>query len=62
MLHVLNPTFSCIGESTGCSGLTTKELQQNWRMLKRQQRPCRLLFEISSTRIIEDTLSKYVVR
>lgn len=49
------------GESVGCSGLTTKELQQNWRMLKRQQRPCRLLFEISSTRVVEDKLSKYVV-
>lgn len=61
-LYVLDLTFTCTGESEGCSGLTTKELQQKWRMLKRQQRPCRLLFEISSTRVVEEKLSKYVVR
>ncbi|XP_071760819.2 sorting nexin-20 [Centroberyx gerrardi] len=45
----------------GPSCLTTKELQQNLRAVKRRTRPVRLLFEIPSTRIIEQTLSKYVV-
>ncbi|XP_071317912.1 sorting nexin-20 [Trachinotus anak] len=44
-----------------CSSLTTKELQQNLRAVKQRQRPVRLLFEIPSTRIIDQTLSKYVV-
>ncbi|KAM9351711.1 sorting nexin-20 [Symphorus nematophorus] len=43
------------------SSLTTKELQQNWREVKKRQRPLRLLFEIPATRIIEHTLSRYVV-
>ncbi|XP_069028891.1 sorting nexin-20 [Embiotoca jacksoni] len=44
-----------------CSSLTTKELQQNWQAVKREQRPVRLLFEIPSTRIVEQTLSKHVL-
>ncbi|XP_059191599.1 sorting nexin-20 [Centropristis striata] len=44
-----------------CSTLTTKELQQNWREVKKRDRPVRLLFEIPATRIIEHLLSKYVV-
>nr|XP_046250094.1 sorting nexin-20 [Scatophagus argus]XP_046250095.1 sorting nexin-20 [Scatophagus argus]XP_046250096.1 sorting nexin-20 [Scatophagus argus] len=43
------------------SRLTTKELQQNWREVKQRDRPVRLLFEISSTRIVEQHLTKYVV-
>ncbi|XP_023152199.1 sorting nexin-20 [Amphiprion ocellaris] len=43
------------------SSLTTKELQQNWREVKRNDRPVRLLFEIPSSRIVEQALSKYVV-
>uniref|UniRef100_A0A3Q4GS10 Uncharacterized protein n=1 Tax=Neolamprologus brichardi TaxID=32507 RepID=A0A3Q4GS10_NEOBR len=46
----------------GCSSLTTKELQQNWRAVKQRERPVRLLFEIPSTRIVEHVLHKYVVR
>lgn len=46
---------------TSCSSLTTKELQQNLRAEKQRERPVRLLFEIPSSRIIEQTLSKYVV-
>ncbi|XP_068452646.1 sorting nexin-20 [Clinocottus analis] len=48
-------------ESPSCSSLTTKELQQNWRAVKKRERPIRLLFEIPSTRVIEHPLSKYVV-
>ncbi|XP_029909355.1 sorting nexin-20 [Myripristis murdjan] len=45
----------------GPSCLTTKELQQNLKTEKQRQRPVRLLFEIPSARIIEQSLSKYVV-
>lgn len=48
-------------EPPSCSSLTTKELQQNWREVKKRERPVRLLFEIPSTRIIQHVLSKYVV-
>lgn len=48
-------------EPPSCSSLTTKELQQNWRAEKQRERPVRLLFEIPSTRIVEQTLSKHVV-
>uniref|UniRef100_A0A671TJ25 PX domain-containing protein n=1 Tax=Sparus aurata TaxID=8175 RepID=A0A671TJ25_SPAAU len=48
-------------ETSCCSSLTTKELQQNWRAVKQSERPVRLLFEIPSARIIEHTLSKHVV-
>ncbi|KAM9375843.1 sorting nexin-20 [Pholidichthys leucotaenia] len=45
----------------GCSSLTTKELQQNLRQTKQRERPVRLLFEITSTRIAEGPLTKYVL-
>ncbi|XP_044050008.1 sorting nexin-20 [Siniperca chuatsi] len=48
-------------EAPSCSSLTTKELQQNWRAVKQRERPVRLLFEIPSTRIIEQSLSRHVV-
>ncbi|XP_034390849.1 sorting nexin-20 isoform X2 [Cyclopterus lumpus] len=48
-------------EPPSSSSLTTKELQQNWRAVKKRERPVRLLFEIPSTRVIEHVLSKYVV-
>ncbi|KAM8892823.1 sorting nexin-20 [Spinachia spinachia] len=44
-----------------CSSRTTKELQQNLKAVKKNDQPVKLLFEIPSTRIIEDVLSKYVV-
>ena len=47
-----DPVFSC---------LTTTELQQNLKELKQRNRAVKLLFEITSTRIIENGLSKYVV-
>ena len=47
-----DPVFSC---------LTTKELQQNLKEMKQRNRGIKLLFEINSTRIIEDSLTKYVV-
>nr|XP_020471500.1 sorting nexin-20 isoform X2 [Monopterus albus] len=48
-------------ELPNCSSLTTKELQQNLRAVKQRECPIRLLFEIPSSRIIEEGLSKYVV-
>lgn len=44
-----------------CSSLTTKELQQNWKEVKRRDRPVTLLFEIPSYRIVEQAFSKHVV-
>lgn len=44
-----------------CSNLTTKELQEMWREEKRKDRSVKLLFKIPSTRIITNTLSKFVV-
>lgn len=52
------------GETDGiprCSSLTTKELQQNWKEVKRRDRPVTLLFEIPSYRIVEQAFSKHVV-
>ncbi|XP_008300638.1 sorting nexin-20 isoform X2 [Stegastes partitus] len=49
------------GDLPSDSSLTTKELQQNWREVKRNDRPVRLLFVIPSSRIVEHALSKYVV-
>uniref|UniRef100_UPI0037E8F141 sorting nexin-20 isoform X2 n=1 Tax=Semicossyphus pulcher TaxID=241346 RepID=UPI0037E8F141 len=43
------------------SSLTTQQLQQNWRAEKQRERPVRLLFEIPTTRIIQQTVSKHVV-
>ncbi|XP_029697461.1 M-phase phosphoprotein 6 isoform X1 [Takifugu rubripes] len=48
-------------EASNCSNLTTKELQQNWKAAKQAERRVRLLFEISNSRIVAQTLSKYVV-
>ncbi|KAM9854480.1 sorting nexin-20 isoform 2-T3 [Aulostomus maculatus] len=45
-----------------CSSLTTKELQQNLRAVKQQQRPLRLLFEIPSTRIMKEVYEVVVMR
>ncbi|XP_029697464.1 M-phase phosphoprotein 6 isoform X4 [Takifugu rubripes] len=47
-------------EASNCSNLTTKELQQNWKAAKQAERRVRLLFEISNSRIVAQTLSKYV--
>ncbi|KAJ0069887.1 hypothetical protein NL108_016049 [Boleophthalmus pectinirostris] len=43
------------------SSLTTKELQQNWREEKRQERPRWLLFELPSHRVRETVFSRHVV-
>ncbi|XP_054631319.1 sorting nexin-20 [Dunckerocampus dactyliophorus] len=45
------------------SGLTTKELQQRWREVKGTQRPNKVLFDIPSSRVVEeqDPYCKYVV-
>lgn len=43
------------------SSQTTKELQQNLRAKKKRERPVKLLFEIPTSRIIEQTLNKHVV-
>ncbi|KAI7790581.1 putative sorting nexin-20 [Triplophysa rosa] len=43
------------------SCLTTAELQQHWRAVKQEFRSIKLLFDIPSARIIDQTLSKYVV-
>nr|XP_040018686.1 sorting nexin-20 isoform X2 [Gasterosteus aculeatus aculeatus]XP_040018687.1 sorting nexin-20 isoform X2 [Gasterosteus aculeatus aculeatus]XP_040018688.1 sorting nexin-20 isoform X2 [Gasterosteus aculeatus aculeatus]XP_040018689.1 sorting nexin-20 isoform X2 [Gasterosteus aculeatus aculeatus] len=51
----------CVDGPPSCSCLTTKELQQNLKAVKRNDQPVKLLFEIPSTRIIEKVLSKYVV-
>uniref|UniRef100_A0A3P9PTC0 PX domain-containing protein n=1 Tax=Poecilia reticulata TaxID=8081 RepID=A0A3P9PTC0_POERE len=44
----------------GCSSLTTKELQQNLKLAKQNERPVRLLFEIPSSRVVDQLLNKYV--
>ncbi|KAM4733650.1 sorting nexin-20 [Anableps anableps] len=49
------------GERPSCSSLTTKELQQNWKLAKQKDRPVRLLFEIPSSRVVEQLLNKHVV-
>ncbi|CAH2324681.1 sorting nexin-20 [Pelobates cultripes] len=41
--------------------MTTKELQLYWSKEKHERKPVKLLFEIPSTRIAEDFLSKFVV-
>ncbi|XP_067405858.1 sorting nexin-20 [Emydura macquarii macquarii] len=43
------------------SSMTTKQLQDYWRNEKRHCRQVKLLFEIPSTRIVEQYLSKYVL-
>ncbi|XP_007228256.2 sorting nexin-20 [Astyanax mexicanus] len=47
------------GFSASC--LTTAELQQHWRAVKQEIRCIKLLFEIPSTRTIEQATSRYVV-
>ncbi|XP_015282109.1 PREDICTED: sorting nexin-20-like [Gekko japonicus] len=42
------------------SSMTTKQLQEYWRNEKRSFRAVKVLFEISSARIVENTFSKYV--
>ncbi|MEQ2291439.1 hypothetical protein AMECASPLE_013402 [Ameca splendens] len=49
------------GARPGCSGLTTKELQKNLKLAKQNERPVRLLFEIPSSRVVEQLLNKHVV-
>ncbi|KAM4614262.1 sorting nexin-20 [Discoglossus pictus] len=41
--------------------MTTRELQLYWKEERRHRKPVKLLFEIQSTRIAEDFLSKYVM-
>ncbi|XP_067293038.1 sorting nexin-20 isoform X2 [Pseudorasbora parva] len=48
-----------VGFSASC--LTTAELQQHWRAVKQEFRSVKLLFDIPSARIREQTMSKYVV-
>ncbi|XP_037834355.1 sorting nexin-20 [Kryptolebias marmoratus] len=48
-------------ELLGGSSLTTKELQQNLRLQKQGHRPVCLLFEIPSSRVVQQPLSKHVV-
>lgn len=43
------------------SSLTTKELQQNLKEVKRRERPPQLLFEVPSARVVHQDLSKHVV-
>ncbi|TSM52255.1 Sorting nexin-20 [Bagarius yarrelli] len=47
--------------SVGASCLTTAELQQHWRAVKDEIKSVKLLFQIPSTRTIENTTSRYVV-
>ncbi|XP_050955480.1 sorting nexin-20 [Labeo rohita] len=48
-----------VGFSASC--LTTGELQQHWRAVKQEFRSVKLLFDIPTTRIIDQKISKYVV-
>ncbi|MEE6521881.1 hypothetical protein FKM82_020230 [Ascaphus truei] len=41
--------------------MTTKELQQYWKQEKHEAKPVKVLFEIQSSRIAEDFLSKFVM-
>ncbi|XP_048829500.1 sorting nexin-20 isoform X2 [Brienomyrus brachyistius] len=43
------------------SAMTTRELQQHWRALKSGRKPVKLLFDVPSSRTVEQSLSKYVV-
>ncbi|TRY85927.1 hypothetical protein DNTS_011938 [Danionella cerebrum] len=43
------------------SCLTTAELQQHWRAVKQEIRRVELLFDIPSAKVIDKTISKYVV-
>ncbi|CAB1414947.1 unnamed protein product [Pleuronectes platessa] len=55
-----NPTHTD-ALASGCPSLTTQQLQENVRVVKRRHRPERLMFEIPSARIIDQVLSKHVV-
>ncbi|XP_010790493.1 sorting nexin-20 isoform X2 [Notothenia coriiceps] len=46
---------------SAASALTTKQLQQKLSSEKKSEHPVLLLFEIPSTRVVENQLSKYVV-
>uniref|UniRef100_A0A671LGD5 PX domain-containing protein n=1 Tax=Sinocyclocheilus anshuiensis TaxID=1608454 RepID=A0A671LGD5_9TELE len=48
-----------VGFSASC--LTTAELQQHWRAVKQEFRSVKLLFDISTARIIDQQITKYVV-
>ncbi|XP_018594409.1 sorting nexin-20 isoform X1 [Scleropages formosus] len=49
-------------QSSGSSScMTTRELQQYWKEVKSGRKPVKLLFEIPSTRTVEQALSKYVL-
>ncbi|XP_036390392.1 sorting nexin-20 [Megalops cyprinoides] len=43
------------------SAMTTRELQQYWQGVRSERKPVKLLFEIPSTRTVEQALSRYVV-
>ncbi|XP_018113290.1 sorting nexin-20 isoform X2 [Xenopus laevis] len=61
------PAHQCKGSSdsslTPCQHylMTTRELQMYWKKEKHSSKPDKLLFEIPSTRIAEDFLSKFVI-
>ncbi|XP_074865025.1 sorting nexin-20 [Carettochelys insculpta] len=54
-------TFSDSNSRSPNSSMTTKQLQDYWRNEKRCCRQVKLLFEIPSTRVVEQCLSKYVL-
>uniref|UniRef100_A0A3Q2DCM2 Sorting nexin 20 n=2 Tax=Cyprinodon variegatus TaxID=28743 RepID=A0A3Q2DCM2_CYPVA len=56
-----NDSDPTAGGMPSCSSLTTRELQQNWKQAKQRERPVRLLFEIPSSRVVEQPLDKHVV-
>uniref|UniRef100_A0A1A8LJ02 Sorting nexin 20 n=2 Tax=Nothobranchius TaxID=28779 RepID=A0A1A8LJ02_9TELE len=43
------------------SSLTTSELRQNWKQLKSREIPVRLLFQVPSSRVVQEPLRKHVV-
>ncbi|KAL4658751.1 sorting nexin-20-like [Arapaima gigas] len=52
-------TLGQSAESSSC--MTTRELQQYWKEVKSNRKPVKLLFEIPSTRTVEQALSRFVV-
>lgn len=63
-LKVYNEVNQCFLDAVAevsASCLTTAELQQHWRAVKREVRAVKLLFQIPSTRTIEHITSRYVV-
>ncbi|XP_066525704.1 sorting nexin-20 [Hoplias malabaricus] len=59
--HQAETLFDTEASHFSASCLTTAEIQQHWRAVKQEIRCIKLMFEIPSTRTIEQANSRYVV-